>query len=228
MTVTASIVVNVYIPAWTGHGQGGTMRVDNTYPVGLVATGMDDYLWAGPSATVGPGGMNWTATIAPPSTTSFGAGSLALVQLCNNNATYTDSSNVVHTEVPNGSYGLDTSYPYPWVSTMPTDANYSSIDSPGYDLTSRGAIKATDQTAFQDYLMYTPPANSTYSLQSVPLAMFSWSQHGNATIPSSNNWANFVVGTAGTVAPSSFTTFTPTNQFPSWMQNSGNGFANFP
>jgi hypothetical protein len=71
--------------------------------------------------------------------------------------------------------------------------------------------------SFADYLMYIPP----FSSQWVPLGYMNWYTHGNATIPSTNNWADYAAqngsDSAGAVSPAS-QSFTPSNQFPGWHQ----------
>jgi hypothetical protein len=199
-TVTASQVVNVYVPSWKATATAGTMRVDTSSPGG---NGSDYWLYAG-----GPG-MKWTASVSSPLVGVFGDGTIELVQTVTPGISYTTADGMVHNYSNNGQNGLDTSYPYLWATGAP---NYTTNDNPGLNLTGTVAGSVKDQ--FQDYLMYAPPGSSQF----VPLASSSWAANGSVNIPPTG-WANFL-GSAGTVTGGSFSA---SNTFPSWTQNVGNG-----
>lgn len=189
------------------------MQVNTANPA---SNGTDYWLWAGPTAgTSEVAGMEWDATVSPPSGTTFGAGSLEMVQLVIPNKSYTTTglfgSTVTHSWSMNGQEGLDTTYPYGWDTGAP---GYEGNDNPGFDLTAVNAQSAQIGDQFEDYLMYFAPG----STQCVPLARFVWSTNGSATIPSTNNWANFGSGSAGTVTPSGTRKFGLSNAFPMWTQ----------
>jgi len=64
--------------------------------------------------------------------------------------------------------------------------------------------------SFTDYLLYQPPGTD---VRWVPLANFTWSTNGSATIPSSGLWGDYIVqGTpsdkAGTVGAGTVSQFT--------------------
>jgi len=213
-TVTVTQKVTVYRPNWTATGTGGNMQVNNNFPGST-----DYYLWAGPVPGNG-GGMDWRATVSPPSATTFGAGSLVLVQLIIPDLSFTTYTikpfTSTHTYSLNGQEVLDL-YPYPWITGTP---NYYSNDNPGLDLTYFNAVSATVGDQFEDYLMYFAPGSN----QCVPLAYFVWSTSGSATIPATNNWANYGAGSAGRVTPSgTVTKFGPSNSFPMWTKLYTNG-----
>ena len=205
--MTASQVVNVYVPNWKATATAGTMRVDTKIPNG---NGKDYWLYAG-----GPG-MNWTASVSSPLAGVFGDGTIELLQTVTPNESYTTADGKVHNWSNNGQNGLDTSYPYPWARGAPA---YSTNDSPGLDLTAVAAVAASDQDQFQDYLMYAPPGSSQF----VPVAYSSWAINGSARIPATGNWADFS-GSAGSVSGGAFST---SNTFPAWTQNLGNGAGHF-
>jgi hypothetical protein len=165
--------------------------------------------------------MAWYANVsAPAAPVEFGAGSLFMVQLIIPEMSYTQFP---LTEPPtsfvwstNGQEGLDTSDPYPWVQQPPQYTTYFAGDAPGIPLNNMYSASLGDQ--FEDYLMYTPPS----SAQPVPVAHFVWTTNGNATLPSSGNWAK--LDPAGTVTPSGTgSKFLPQNSFPAWMQNNAVG-----
>ena len=221
-TVTPSQTVTVYIPNWAALGYGGAMEVSTGIPQG---NGTDFWLWAGPIAGTGAGaGMEIGATVSPPvpNPAGFGAGTLELVQLVIPDESYTAYNDFgilsTYTNSENGQEGLDGVYPYPWWQTTPV---YEAFDSPGINLTETYAISADMHSQFEDYLMYFPPSCA----QCVPVAHFVWSTDGSATIPTTNNWANFV-NPAGTVTPSGTNTgFLPDNSFPMWsVVNTGGYF----
>lgn len=86
-TVTVTQKVTVMVPLWTCKGVGGNMQVNTVIPVG---NRTDFWLHAGPTAgSVETGGMDWYATVTPPLGTSFGAGSLEMVQKVIPNVSYT-------------------------------------------------------------------------------------------------------------------------------------------
>ena len=196
-TVSVKQQVTVYLPKWTWYAVGGNMQVGTP---NLLGSGTDYLLWTGPTAGSSEiGGMDWYATVSPPVGTTFGAGILELVQICTLNMSYTDRDFLgfthTHTWSQNGEVGLDTVYPYGWTQGSPS---YRSNDNPFIDLTSVNAIQATLGDQFEDFLMYFAPG----SLQPVPLANFAWSTNGSASIPATNNWANFGTASAGAVTPS--------------------------
>jgi hypothetical protein len=121
-----------------------------------------------------------------------------------------------------GLYGLDTGYPYPG-PPYSEGTTYQTNDSPDIGLTSAiGSV--TMQHSFTDYLMYEPPGSSEW----VPLATFTWSTNGNADVPFTDNWADYLgfngSPAAGTVTPAGQVDFTAGNTFPSW--NRTNVFPN--
>jgi hypothetical protein len=214
-TVTATQKVNVWTPVWSCTETGGDVQVSidpNNNPYNYY------WLWAGPLAGASStGGMAWYANVsAPAAPVEFGAGSLFMVQLIIPEMSYTQFP---LTEPPtsfvwstNGQEGLDTSDPYPWVQQPPQYTTYFAGDAPGIPLNNMYSASLGDQ--FEDYLMYTPPS----SAQPVPVAHFVWTTNGNATLPSSGNWAK--LDPAGTVTPSGTgSKFLPQNSFPAWMQN---------
>ncbi len=216
--VTVTQKVTVMRPQWTATGTGGNMQVNTANPAG---NGTDYYLYAGPTpGSGGGGGMDWHATVSPPPGTAFGAGSLMLVQLIIPDLSYTAYTikpfTSTHTYSLNGQEVLDL-YPYPWITGAP---NYYSNDNPGLDLTYFSVVSATVGDQFEDYLMYFAPGSN----QCVPLAYFVWSTSGSATIPATNNWANYGAGSAGRVTPSgTATNFGQSNSFPMWTELYTNG-----
>jgi len=217
--VTATRKVTVYWPLWTAFGVGGTMVVSNGYP-----NNGDYWLYAGPTPGSGEtGGMDWYAIVSPPdpNPAAFGAGSLQIVQLVIPGMIFTSTDGDKYNWSTNGQEGLDTSYPYGWVTTSPT---YFSRDSPGIDLShplpGTLAYSGGLQDQFEDYLLYFAPG----SAQCVPLGRFVWSTAGSATIPFQNgnlDWAFWPGTSAGTVTPSGTPSrnFVPNNSFPMWTQN---------
>jgi len=137
---------------------------------------------------------------------------------------------VTHNDPENGLAGLDTGYPYPVPAGTPayTEAGpkYQTNDNPSLGL--KNAIgSAIIQHQFTDYLMYQPPAapsaDPNYpAVMWVPLGQLSWSPNGNATIPPSGLWSDYVAtygsDSAGTVTPTAKTNFTAGNTFPSWTR----------
>ena len=85
-TVAVTQKVTVMLPVWQCKGVGGDMQVNTANPP---SNGTDYWLHAGPLAGSGEtGGMDWRATVSPPSGTTFGAGSLEMVQLVIPNMSY--------------------------------------------------------------------------------------------------------------------------------------------
>ena len=212
-TVTVTQKVTVMVPQFTLKAIGGTMQVSTAMSGG---NGTDYYLYAGPTAGTSQGaGMEWDATVSSPPGTTFGAGSLELVQLLIPNRSYTTAglfgSTSTHSWSMNGQEGLDAIYPYGWDAGAPA---YETNDTPSFDLTAVNAQSAQMGDQFEDYLMYFAPSSS----QCVPLARFVWSINGNVTIPGTGNWADFGAGSAGTVTPSGVTIIGPSNAFPMWTQ----------
>ena len=212
-TVTATKQVTVMQPTVTATGTGGNMQVNTAQPG---TNGSDFFLHAGPTGSYNNGGMDFTATVSPPTGTTFGAGGLTMVQLIIPNDSFSGYNDFGilcnYTWSLNGQEGLDGGYPSPtWNTGAPF---YSTFDSPGLDLTHYKATSVTMADQFEDYIMYTAPGSS----QVVPVAHFVWSINGSASIPSSGNWADFT-GSAGTVSPSGKDTpFASSNSFPSWTQ----------
>ncbi len=210
--VTVTQKVTVMRPQWTATGTGGNVQVNTAEPGG---NGTDYWLWAGPTAgTSNAGGMDWLATVSSPNAALFGNGSLMLVQLVWPNESYTTTglfgNTVTKPDPENGQDGLDASFPYPWAQITPV---YKSNDNPGLQLNNSVLSAEVDDT-FEDYLMYFAPGSN----QCVPLAHFGWSAHGSATIPGTNNWANYGSGSAGPVYPSGTNNFLAINYFPMWTQ----------
>ncbi len=220
-TVVGTKTVTVLRPNWTANGTAGNMQVSTADP-GNGFYGTDYWLWAGPTAGTSVGaGMNFFATVSSPNTALFGNGSLILVQIIAPQSTTTiEEEPGVSVTFPwsqNGEEGLDAVYPYSWTSTTTTAGVpiYISHDSPGMDLNYPNLQSATICDQFYDYLMYFAPG----STQCVPLARLIWSIDGSATLPSTGNWVNFPVGSAGSITPSSpQTSFLPFNEFPMWGQ----------
>lgn len=183
-------------------------------------------LWAGPSAAMRannpplPVGMFWQAKVTTPATPAFGTGTLELVQIVMPNLGYTTQTIPVqtHNDPLNGVRDLDTTYPY-GNAVLETANPLQETDLPGLPLTgaAAGFASATFKSAFTVYLMYEPP-NST---QFVPLASFVWNTDGSATIPTTNNWADYPAqhngsDLAGAISPSGTTDFIGGNAFPYW------------
>jgi len=212
-TVTATRQVTVYIPIVHAYGVGGNMQVN-----ALAQNSSSIELYAGGTpGSSNPGGINWHATVSAPPGTTFGNGSLAIAQVISPNASITGLNQFQvptnHPDSENGQTGLDGIFPYGW-----SDTSYYGGDEPGIPLDS-SILSAQLSDSFVDYLMYQAPGSSQW----VPVAKFYWSTNGNASIPSTGNWADFV-GSAGTVTPSgSNVNFTPSNSFPTWTQTLGPG-----
>jgi len=221
--VTVSQAVGVYLPSWSASGNGGAMLVDQKEPA---ENGTDYWLHASPISGSGQiGGMEWAATLSPPvsSPVTFDKGNIYLVQVITPSVGYINTANQQYENAADGQSGIDTQWPYAggWAvyEDDPYQPNYLSNDSPGLNLTNLQAIYGSEMSSFEDYIMYQPPNSSEY----VPLGYFEWSINGTATIPSTNNWADFK-NPAGPIEPSgSSVPFTPSNSYPSWTQNSGNG-----
>lgn len=210
-TVTAQKDVTVWRPALTARGTGGEMRV---VPVSN-GSSIQYLLAAVPTSGSGEtGGMDFRATISSPAPALFGDGHLALVQLAVPNREYWTLNGEYSTHwvwTINGMDGLDTSYPYSWITGAP---DYFARDSPFLNLTAVNATRASMQDQFEDFTMYLAPGSAQY----VPLGHFSWGMDGNVTIPSTGNWADFGSGPAGTVTPSGTQFFLKTNGFPMWTR----------
>jgi hypothetical protein len=218
-TVSAPKPVSVQVPGWFGYGIGGYMQVNTRAPLqnGNVA------LYAGPSAGQN-GGINWTANVMGSSL--FTSGTLELVQVVTPNQSYVFNTRVgvpgaTQNDPENGMFGLDTHYPYGWLTTGSYDPPYLPTLYTAYDAPSLGlgnATSATMQHQFTDYLMFKPPGYSQW----VPLGTLAWSTNGSATIPATGNWADYALqngsDSAGTVNPSTQTNFTVGNSFPSWTR----------
>jgi hypothetical protein len=224
--VTATQPITVWNPIWNCTGIGGEVKVDTSDPVG---NGTDYWLYAGPTpAELKPNfvtvdgvpigrGMTWNAAVAAPSApVAFGNGSLEVVQIIEElNEDYVTKifgiSNT-HNDPLDNQEGLDTSWPYGWVQTTP---DYLSGDSPDLCVSNPSSITSADMDiTFEDYLMYAAPG----SVQYVPLGYYVWTADGSATIPSTNNWANFA-NPAGTVTDSNeYKNYLPGNSFPMWTQ----------
>ena len=177
--------------------------------------------------------MNWSANVY--SSALFTSGTLELVQTVVPSLSYVTYTGVgvpgvTHSDPENGMLGLDTTYPYTWAtygSYAPpaTPTLYTTNDSPTITLNSNIA-SAKMQHQFVDYIMFLPPGTDH---QWVPLGTAQWSTDGNATVPATDNWADYFgthgTDAAGTVTPNMSTPFTPSNMFPSW--NRINAFPNF-
>ena len=222
-TVTISQTVKVWVPSWTCKGIGGEVDVNNLLNGG---GNSNPSIYADATPTelqfkVSQSGMTWSASVsAPPAPIVFGSGSLELAQVIQS-IDYTYRTNtlipITHNSPSNGQEGLDTSWPYGWVqvtTTNPLSPSYISSDSPGMNLTN-GIGSAGFDVTFEDYLMYAAPGSSQY----VPLGYYVWRATGNASIPATNNWANFTANPVGTVTDSNtWTSFLPGNEFPMWSQ----------
>lgn len=206
-TVTSMQNVSVYVPGWTATGTGTYMQVNTKAP-----QDPEYELW---------GNMSWDATVATPTMPAFGQGTLELVQIVTPNDSYTTYAQPVQnrSDPINGITGLDTQYP---VSSAIESVPYADGDSPGLPLTSSGSTVAGSakfQPTFIDYLMYLPPGSD---VKWIPIAAFPWSTSGNATVPISGNWSDYVrqnlSDSAGTITPSTATSFKPWNIHPSWTR----------
>jgi hypothetical protein len=228
INVSAKINVWVYLPICTSGCVGGEMVVYQT-------AGSGDWRFgAFPSASGETGGMDFRAQLFPPyqspvSSWNTNFGSLFLVQLITPNVEYEDSSQVWWKDDNFSHEGLDTTSPYPWVSYQ-NDAwgeiEYMTRDSPYIDLTYFGAIAASFDDSFEDYLMYTPPPCGSNYVQTVPLGYFSWSTYSSAscdvTVPSTG-WSTTVVGSVDQLGSA----FSSKSIFPSWAQLNGTGIDTF-
>ena len=211
-SVTASQPVTVWSPSWTGTSIGGEVDVTTDDPDG---NGTDYWLDAVATPTelqVGIGrGMTWKATVAPPtnSPVAFGSGSLILTQvILQFQQDYSNVEGPVK-DAQDGHSGLDTDYPYGWATGAP---NYLSGDTPGMDLTALGAIDATENLTFEDYLMYFPPNSS----QCVTLGHYTWVVSGTANL-TSGGWSPS--NPVGTITDSGRTgSFIQANDFPNWTE----------
>jgi len=220
-TVTATKQVTVMRPGFTITGTGGNMQVNTATPA---SNGSDYWLYAGPAAgSSKTAGMVWDATVSSPNPTLFGMGSLIMVQIINPNLSYTGTDWTLvpshHPWSENGKQGLDLNYPYNWTRGAP---NYYGGDLPGINVTyyqsvcsniGHAMVSAQVSDQFEDYLMYFAPGSN----QCVPLAYLPWSTDGNATLPSTGNWASFGSGSAGAIIPSGMPRpFYPSKDFPMW------------
>ena len=233
-TVNATRTVNVLVPSWRANGIGGYVQINIDCPdeggKGVMA------FWAGPYPPVGQndahnGGMDWLATCTTPQLpVAFGTGTLELVQLATPNRSYTTNANppVLHPSKET-TKGLDSYYPYH--SSSPTayvegGPAYAAFDDPRIPLDNINAGSVSMAESFDDYLLYLPPGTD---VRWVPLANFTWTTNGSATIPKpSNDWSNYNVSgplrdKAGTVSPSTAppknptaAPFTPWNTHPKW------------
>ena len=212
LVVTAPKPVSVQVPGFTFIGTPGHMHINTNAPNENGAL----CLYAGPS-TGQTSGMNWTATSTTP--TLFGKGTVELVQIATPNLSYTaytgSMTGALHNDPQNGQTGLDGQYPYPG-SAEDEGATpaipFTSNDSPATPLSnSMGSI--TMQHQFKDYLMYAPPGSTQY----VPLATMTWGTNGSATVPTTDNWFDYLSqngsDSAGTVTA---TASKAGNTFPSW------------
>ena len=167
--------------------------------------------------------MNWQASCEPPSPcpVTFEKGTIYLVQIITPSEGY-NTSTQQYINSDSGQTGLDTTWPYGWEVSEddPYQPYYLTNDNPGIDLTSLSAIYGSEMSSFKDYIMFQPYGTSEY----VPLGYFKWSINGTATIPSTNTWGDFK-NPAGPIDPTdSAVEFTPSNIYPSWTQNNGDGF----
>jgi hypothetical protein len=227
-SVTATKTVAVQVPGWYATGTGGRMQV-NTGGEGQNGA---ISLYAGPSGGQAYG-MNWLANVM--SSTLFTSGTLQLVQTVIPSMSYVTYTGVgvpgvTHPDPENGKFGLDTRAFVGWAtqgSYQPpsTPVAYASHDDPSIGLSS-GVASAMMQHQFTDTLMFQPPGSDT---QLVPLGTFGWSTNGGATVPTTDNWADYAMqngsDAAGTVSPAASTSFTAGNTFPSWTRI--NVFPNF-
>ena len=184
----------------------------------VISNGTGYSLEAGPTVgTDATGGMNWTATVDSPVPALFGDGSLMLVQIAVPNRTITITQEEELVDLPwslKGKEGLDSIYPYPWITNAPL---YSSQDLPRMDLDFSYLQSAEDKDQFFDYLMYFAPG----TVQCVPLArlVLSISSDVSLNLSNSGSWSDFPTSSAGTITPGSTrATFLPFNEFPMWSQ----------
>ena len=208
------------VPGGFGYETGGYMQVNTNAPKfnGAIA------FYAGPSSGQA-GGMNWTANVM--SSALFASGTIELVQVVTPNASYVNYTGVgvpgrTYNDPENGMFGLDTSYPYAWAATGSYQPPYNPVaymtnDNPAIGLSSSFASVAMKHQ-FTDYIMFQPPGSSEW----VPLGTASWGTNGSATVPTTDNWGDYVKqngsDAAGTVIPTAQTPFTQGNTFPSWAR----------
>jgi hypothetical protein len=218
--VSLTGLVRVWTPDWECSGTGGCVKI--------TTKNSEYWMLTSPlNPQTETGGMVWRATVASPYGTPYpNSGTLKLVQLFIPGMSFVSAGNNYHW-YPDSVEGLDTIYPYPWVTDGP---DYMSRDTPGFGLSPTviapayaASASLTDQ--FEDYLLYTPPGSS----QCVPLGHFVWSTDGHATEPNAFNvysWSLWDPAVpAGPVTPSGTATdFLPSNSFPEWIQN--NAIAN--
>jgi len=187
LVVTAPKPVSVQVPHFTLVGTTGYMQINTKAPNQNGAL----CLYAGPSAGQ-TGGINWVATSTTPPL--FGKGTVELVQIATPNLSYTaytgSMTGALHNDPQNGHTGLDGRYPYPG-SAEDEGATpvipFTSNDSPTLPLSnSMGSV--TMQHQFTDYLMYAPPGSTQY----VPLATMTWGTNGSATVPTTDNWFDYL------------------------------------
>jgi hypothetical protein len=225
-TVTASQLVSVYVPIWTGTGTGGYVKVNN-YPTSTNSS--QYYIFTGPTLNMildgDTDGMSFNATVDSPVPDLISAGSLQLVQLVTPReatTTFNGYDTAVHFFPQYGEEGLDGAYPYGWIteSNPPGPFTYYTGDTPYILLLDQITYAATLKHDFQDFLMFLAPG----SQQPVPVAHFIWSDDGNAQIPSTGFWKDYASehggsDSVGTVTPSgNDATFLPSNVFPMWTQ----------
>jgi len=224
-SVTATQKVKVQVPTWQASGTGGYMQVN----AGAANQNGALCLYAGPPPGQSGGGMNWTArSFTPQTPVAFGTGTLELVQFWTPNMSYVNNTGVgvpgvTHPDPDNGQTGLDTSYPYPgsaYTEGSIMSPPYTSNDSPTFPLDSSIA-SVMMQHQFNDFLLYQPPGSD---VRWVPLATFTWSTNGSATMPGTG-WASYAAtygsDSAGTVTPSATMPFTAWNKHPSWTRING-------
>ena len=203
--ITATKTVIVQAPAWQAIGRGGYMQVN-----ALANGDSNPELWAGPTPAMKtlnePVGMFWQAIVTTPTVPAFGTGSLQLIQIVTPSDSYTTLTTPVqsYSDPLNGVKGLDLTYPYGnhIYLEAPAPASYIDDDNPGMHLLSGGVAgnivmaSATFQSTYIDYLMYQPSAataDPNYpAVQWIALGQFSWSTNGNATIPNTKKWTDYV------------------------------------
>jgi hypothetical protein len=145
-------------------------------------------------------GMKWNVGVQAPTGTSYGNGTVEVIQLCN-------PLSVSWISAASGSYsasGLDVQFPYLGV---PASNPWTSSDSPNISLT--GDTSATMSDTFADYLMFFPPNSQTC----VPIGYYTWSASGTAT-SMTGVWAAQIGVAGGIVGPSG--TFGNSTGFPVW------------
>lgn len=231
-----SVSVNVWQPDWFAVAYPGHMVIQNEG-----SWWVPDYWMRATHSTSNPErGMVWYAYVQPPLNTKnlFGTGSLQLVQLVWFRY-FTKSELDIYGQINhykdtlNGYQGLDTTWPYnkDWFNSSKDHTSYyDASDSPGaaisdstdsrdgttVPITTRIEVKSS----FLDYIMYQPPNSTMY----VPVGSFWWGCDGDAAIPSTNYWADFI-NPAGVIWPGrNEIPFTQCNDFPKWSQNCGTGY----